>query len=765
MKPYKDGVNRDVSLREERGGKRAVLTFGRFNPPTSGHELLVNKVLQEAKKRRADNFIFASHSQDKRKNPLDSRSKTKYMKTFFKKANVMYNTSIRTIFEAIGYLADEGYTDVTVVVGGDRTDEFERTIRPYIKHPDPDKSFDLESFDVVSAGQRDPDAKDVTGMSASKMRAAASEGDFRSFKLGVPTTATDRTARKLFDDVRKGMGVVGGDITEEASIDTKKVKVLIFSGYSEENENNLMKTAGRLKEECDKRKVECFVAFVPFARSVKNKDGTRTVINKDGKEFVANRFDTVVVVRGAASGNSSTMDMVSSFEKDGFFVINNREAIEICSDKFRTSLVLTEANLPTPRTALITDPSMVEDVHKQVGGKFPVVAKTIKGSKGKGVFILESPASLKSTIEAFRKIDEDEELILQEYIPMSNDMRIITLDGSILGVMKREKVKKDFRSNFSLGGNVSEMKISKEIQKISLDAAKAIGCYYCGVDVAISKNTKKPYIIEVNSSPGSEGIEEATGSNLVGDFVDYIIDKNNWEYSPTLVGRREMMGIEGVGEIEAKFDTGNMVVNSIHADNFDIKNGKVTWTHGGKKFTNKVIDTVTVLQGAIAADKETRPMIELDIEFLGKKFPKRKFTLDDRSNKGTPVLVGVPFMKEFGFVVDPGKTFIKTANTKRELEERTLTKGEKDKKEKIVKGLKKKAKDFKSRYGDDYKSVMYATATKMAKKNPAEEESSDHSEHRGSLEGTPEHTRRYKKMPPGQVNEIADTYFRKGGSK
>ena len=75
MKPYKDGVNRDVSLREERRGKRAVLTFGRFNPPTSGHELLVNKVLQEAKKRRADNFIFASHSQDKKKNPLDSRSK------------------------------------------------------------------------------------------------------------------------------------------------------------------------------------------------------------------------------------------------------------------------------------------------------------------------------------------------------------------------------------------------------------------------------------------------------------------------------------------------------------------------------------------------------------------------------------------------------------------------------------------------------------------------------------------------------------------
>ena len=188
MKPNNIGVDRH-GLSEERSNKKAVLTFGRFNPPTSGHELLISKVVGEAKKRRADNFVFASHSQDKRKNPLDSKTKNKYMKAFFKNANVMYNPAIRTIFEAIGYLSDEGYKDVTVVVGGDRTDEFERTVRPYVNHPDPDKSFDLDSFDVVSAGQRDPDAKDVSGMSASKMRAAAAEGNFRDFKLGVPSTS------------------------------------------------------------------------------------------------------------------------------------------------------------------------------------------------------------------------------------------------------------------------------------------------------------------------------------------------------------------------------------------------------------------------------------------------------------------------------------------------------------------------------------------------------------------------------------------------
>jgi RimK family alpha-L-glutamate ligase len=637
---------------------------------------------------------------------------------------------------------------------------------------------------------------------------------------------------------------------EEERRNSDKVRILVFSGHSEENKGGLMKTASRLVEECKKRRVECFVAFVPFARSYKNDDGTRTVVNKDGKEFVASRFNTVVVVRGAASGQSGTLDMISAFEKDGFFVINSREAIDICSDKYRTSLVLAEADLPTPRTALLTDDEMIEDHHKQVGGKFPVVAKTLRGSKGIGVFILESEVSLKSTIQAFRKSNEDEELILQEYIPINNDMRIIVLNGKVTAVMKRDKAKGDFRSNFSMGAKVSGIRINKELKRLALDAAKAIGCYYCGVDIALSKRTKKPYILEVNSSPGSEGIEQATGTNIVGDFVYHIIDKENWMYAPTMVGRREYISIPGIGEVVGKFDTGNMVVNSIHADNFDVKGNTVTWTHGGKTFKNRLIDTVNVLQGGIAHNKETRPMIELDINFMGRNYPKRKFTLDDRSEKGTQVLIGVPFMKEFGFVVDPGRTFMKTnkedqrrmdeekaskvilslaatlagtptfkkvlqkfgrkgakfgsflAGTpaflhivkravpplarmdsddiinvidmaKNMLEggsqllmmgEQKLSKSEIKDRDKYAKDLKKRSKGFKDRYGDDYKDVIFGTATNMAKRK-AEEEAIDHEEHKGNLEGTDEIVKNYKKVTPGQVNEIADTYFNKGGSK
>ena len=395
---------------------------------------------------------------------------------------------------------------------------------------------------------------------------------------------------------------------DEEKRKSDKVRILVFSGHSDENKNGLMKTASRLVEESKKRRVECFVAFVPHARSYKNEDGTRTVVNKDGKEFIASRFNTVVIVRGAASGQSGTLDMISAFEKDGFFVINSREAIDICSDKYRTSLVLAEADLPTPRTALITDEDMIEDHHKQVGGKFPVVAKTLRGSKGIGVFILESEVSLKSTLQAFRKNNEDEELILQEYIPINNDMRIIVLDGKVTAVMRRDKAKGDFRSNFSMGAKVSGIRISKEIKKLATDAAKAIGCYYCGVDIALSKRTKKPYILEVNSSPGSEGNEEATGTNIVGDFVDHIIDKENWMYAPTMVGRREYISIPGIGEVVGKFDTGNMVVNSIHADNFDVNGSTVTWSHGGKTFKNRLIDTCLLYTSPSPRDRQKSRM-------------------------------------------------------------------------------------------------------------------------------------------------------------
>ena len=149
--------------------KKIVFTFGRFNPPTTGHYLLANKVKEEARRRGAENAIYGSSTQDKDKNPLNPREKLRFMKKVLKGFNVIVNQSANTPFIVLKQLSDAGYGDVTMVVGSDRVSEFKRAVSKYVG---PDKEFKFSNFEVISAGERDPDAEGVEGMSASKMRAA-----------------------------------------------------------------------------------------------------------------------------------------------------------------------------------------------------------------------------------------------------------------------------------------------------------------------------------------------------------------------------------------------------------------------------------------------------------------------------------------------------------------------------------------------------------------------------------------------------------------
>ncbi len=186
--------------------KKIVFTFGRFNPPTTGHHLLANKVKDIAGKRRAEYKIFGSSSQDAKRNPLSPTDKFRFMKKILKGFNVAVDRKNKTPFEVLQQLSDEGYEDVTMVVGSDRVAEFKKNMSRYIGK----KGYEnISKFDVVSAGDRDPDAEGVTGMSASKMRAAAEEGNFDSFRLGMPRHVSERDAMGLFKAIRKGMGVRG----------------------------------------------------------------------------------------------------------------------------------------------------------------------------------------------------------------------------------------------------------------------------------------------------------------------------------------------------------------------------------------------------------------------------------------------------------------------------------------------------------------------------------------------------------------------------
>ena len=190
----------------EKKGDTVIFTFGRFNPPTVGHEKLITAVQSVAKSKGGDFFVYPSHSQDPKKNPLSQPQKIKYMKKMFPKykRNIIASTG-KTALAIASELYSKGYTNLVMVVGSDRVQEFQRILDRYNGEDKAHGFYDYDKIEVVSAGERDPDAEGVEGMSASKMRAAAVAGDFKSFRMGTPKTLSDADTKKMFNDIRKGM--------------------------------------------------------------------------------------------------------------------------------------------------------------------------------------------------------------------------------------------------------------------------------------------------------------------------------------------------------------------------------------------------------------------------------------------------------------------------------------------------------------------------------------------------------------------------------
>jgi len=178
---------------------KAVITFGRMNPPTVGHEKLVNKIIATAIAEKGTPYVFLSKTQDAKKNPLTYDQKITYAQALFGKRLVQKSQS-RTIIEVAKEL-QRNFKDLVVVVGSDRVKEFDTLLQKYNG-----KDYTFNSIKVVSAGDRDPDADDVSGMSASKMRDYAARNDYVAFKKGVPTR-DERLKKALFTDVRKGLGI------------------------------------------------------------------------------------------------------------------------------------------------------------------------------------------------------------------------------------------------------------------------------------------------------------------------------------------------------------------------------------------------------------------------------------------------------------------------------------------------------------------------------------------------------------------------------
>ena len=190
----------------EARGDTAVFTLGRFNPPTTGHEKLIKKMDAVAKKNSAPMYVFPTHSTDPAKNPLPHGLKVAYMKKMYRKyAKNIQISKARNVFEVAKVLHDKGHKAIIMVVGSDRVSEFSALLDKYNGVESTHGYYGFDNIEVISAGERDPDAEGVSGMSASKMRAAAADGDKDSFLKGIPSGFKD--GDKLYSDVRKNMGI------------------------------------------------------------------------------------------------------------------------------------------------------------------------------------------------------------------------------------------------------------------------------------------------------------------------------------------------------------------------------------------------------------------------------------------------------------------------------------------------------------------------------------------------------------------------------
>jgi ribosomal protein S6--L-glutamate ligase len=444
-------------------------------------------------------------------------------------------------------------------------------------------------------------------------------------------------------------------ITEQKE---EKYRILVIS--SESNNDKMFHTAQRVTDEAKKSGHDVYVVKVEGAIILYD-DGYK-IYNSDDKDGFAINRDTVAIVRGAVRLKKSYLDLLSQLEKIGVCMVNSRETVEISSDKYRTYVKLQDFGLTQPKTVLIPNADTWKQALETLDNKFPIIMKTLEGSKGVGVLFIESERQIESLVQLLYSQNKDVDLLIQEYIKTDGDIRVIVLGGKIIASMKRHIVEGDFRSNVSQGAKVEEYKLTELEVEQCLLAAKAINGSWAAVDFIASEKpkTEPPYILEVNHSPGTEGIEKATKKNIVKQVIDFYSNPDNRYSVPTQCGWEEIIEVKPFGDVIAKFDTGNgATASTIHADKLELKGKQVIWTYNNKTITSKVQRVAKVDVGGLNDYSEERYAILLDIEFAGTLYKNIEFLLDDREDR-SPILLNRKTMRMLNVMVNPQRKFVVT---------------------------------------------------------------------------------------------------------
>ena len=237
-----------------------------------------------------------------------------------------------------------------------------------------------------------------------------------------------------------------------------------------------------------------------------------------GIDAVIPRIGTSVTFYGAA--------VVRQFEQMKVFSSVESQALVRSRDKLRSLQLLAKAGIGMPKTAFASAPKNIDNVLEQVGGA-PVVIKLLEGTQGIGVILAETHKSAKSVIESFLALDAN--ILVQEFVKEADgaDIRAFIVDGKIVGAMKRQGLPGEFRSNLHRGGSAQVIELTKLERETAIKSAKKLGLAVAGVDML--QSSRGPLVMEVNSSPGLEGIEGATGVDIAAKIIEYI-ERNEFNH-------------------------------------------------------------------------------------------------------------------------------------------------------------------------------------------------------------------------------------------
>ena len=425
-----------------------------------------------------------------------------------------------------------------------------------------------------------------------------------------------------------------------------------------------------ISDECEKRKIPCHIVDTKEAWVSKNdlEKGTLLVSNIDGKdnEIELELSKTICFVRAGVLEDETGLALLSTFENAGAFMINTRDGMLTCDNKMSAYISFERDNIPTPRTALISNEKGLLHAHERLGGKYPVIMKTLTGTQGIGVSIVESEKSMVSVAQSLWKFGAA--LLLQEYLKFDFDIRTIVVNGKILASTKRTSAKKDFRSNRHREATTQPYKLSNDERKLVLDAARSVGAYMVGVDHAIVNG--EHFILECNGSAGlgsefglyntfrddESYVGEAKPKKIMKELFDYITQDVHRKHSFNKEsGFHERVVIDGYGPIRAKFDTGNGTHASMFVvDKIDVSGKTVKWEKDGKKFTSK-------LQGESHPTHNTkideRPIVFVNVTFNNKFYVDVPVGLTTKDSKST-FLVNRDLITRFKVNVNPNRKFV-----------------------------------------------------------------------------------------------------------